>query len=79
MEQNNLYKVWVDDKMVWVETKDGVQASTPINRWARLASASPSEREDFYLSPCGIHWPKVDEDLSFEGIFADAGLCGRRG
>lgn len=27
-----------------------------------------------YLSYTGIHWPQLDEDLSFEGMFAYAGI-----
>jgi hypothetical protein len=28
----------------------------------------------FVLSRYGIHWPELDEDLCFEGLFADAGI-----
>jgi len=35
----------------------------------RLSNASPAEREQFELSAFGIHWPSLDEDLSFEGFF----------
>ena len=30
---------------------------------------------DVELSYSGIHWPAIDEDLSFEGMFYNAGLC----
>ncbi|HWV29876.1 MAG TPA: DUF2442 domain-containing protein [Dyadobacter sp.] len=30
---------------------------------------SQVERERFELSPFGIHWPELDDDLSFEGFF----------
>lgn len=29
----------------------------------------------FFLSRYGIHWPELDEDLCFEGLFVDAGFC----
>ena len=45
--------------------------------WKRLTNATPDQRQNFYLSYTGIHWPGIDEDLSFEGMFADAGLCER--
>ena len=35
------------------------------------------QRADFYLTYSGIHWPHINEDLSFEGMFASAGLCER--
>ena len=36
----------------------------------RLKNASEQERNDFKISPSGygIHWPKIDEDLSFAGL-----------
>ena len=68
-------KVWIDDQFVYVSTKDGLEASTPFKKWKRLANASQSDRQAFVLSPSGIHWPTLDEDLSFGGIFYEAGLC----
>ncbi len=71
----NVKKVWVDDKNVYVETKDGLVASYAFSRWPRLANATKAQREDFQLTYLGIYWPQIDEDLSFEGMFADAGYC----
>ena len=36
----------------------------------KLAQANEEEREDFIFSPAGygIHWGKLDEDLSFKGL-----------
>lgn len=67
----------MDETSVHALTEDGLQASYPISAWRRLANASPEQRQDFYLSYTGIHWPSIDEDLSFEGMFANAGLCQR--
>lgn len=75
MKQHVIVKVWMDSDSLWVETQDGLRVSSPFAKWERLANASQAEREDFYLSPCGIHWPQVDEDLCFEGLLADGGLC----
>lgn len=47
----------------------------PSSRWPRLRDASPEQRAQFELSYSGIHWPTIDEDLSFEGMFHAAGLC----
>ena len=67
----------MDDTKVYALTKDGLKASYPFSMWKRLANATPLQRQNFYLSYTGIHWPDIDEDLSFEGMFADAGLCRR--
>ena len=68
-------RVWVDEQFIHVRTKDGLQAKTPFQKWERLRYASQTERKSFILSPSGIHWPALDEDLSFGGIFYEAGLC----
>ena len=70
-------KVWVDDARVYAKTRDGLVASYPFAMWERLNNASKAQREDYYLSYSGIHWPQIDEDLSFEGMFSHSGLCER--
>jgi len=69
-------KVWTDDERVYARTKDGLIASYAFSQWPRLKNATKEQRNDFHLSYDGIHWPRLDEDLSFEGMFHDAGLCG---
>lgn len=75
MERYKINKVWVDDKNVWAEAQNGWKASYPFSRWKKLAQANPQQRKDFVLSRYGIHWPEIDEDLCFEGLFVDAGFC----
>ena len=74
VQRIDIAKVWVDDTHVYAETKDGIQASYASSQWPRLANATAEERRDFYLSYGGIHWPQLDEDLSFEGLFQDNGI-----
>ena len=66
--------VWIDDHAVYASTTDGIVASYDFNRWLRLRDASPEQRVQFELSYSGIHWPTIDEDLSFEGMFHAAGF-----
>ena len=75
--RHRIAQVWVDDLHVHARTEDGLQASYPFLMWKRLRNATQEQRQQFYLSYTGIHWPAIDEDLSFEGMFADAGLCER--
>lgn len=53
-----------------VVLKDGRQISAPLDWFPRLKSASAADRAEW--EPCaaghGIHWPKIDEDLSVEGL-----------
>ena len=64
-------RVWVDDTHVFAETTEGLRASYAFSEWERLANATDEQRHNFYLSFSGIHWPQIDEDLSFEGMFRD--------
>ena len=75
MERQRIQEVWVDDKCVYARTSNGLVANYPFSMWKRFEGSTSSQRQDFYLSYSGIHWPQLDEDLSFEGMFAQAGLC----
>lgn len=75
MEQYRVKRVWVDDSRIWAETANGWRASYPFSQWKNLAAATDSQRRNFFLSRYGIHWPELDEDLCFEGLFSDAGFC----
>jgi hypothetical protein len=75
--KHRISRVWVDDVRINAQTEDGLQASYPLSMWKRLSNATKEQRQQFYLSYTGIHWPEIDEDLSFEGMFANAGLCER--
>lgn len=76
-KKHRVERVWIDAEHVYAVTEDGLQASYEFARWPRLAVATPEQRADFYLSYGGIHWPQIDEDLSFEGMFTEAGHCRR--
>jgi len=75
--QKFIEKVWVDGTSIYARTKDGLEASYPFDRWKGFRSASENQLNDFFLSYTGIHWPQLDEDLSFEGMFHSSGLCDR--
>ncbi len=70
-------KVWIEDGKICAETKDGLVASYSVGQWPRLSAVTAEQLNDFHLSYTGIHWPQIDEDLSFEGMFNAAGLCER--
>jgi hypothetical protein len=47
---------------------DGRKIATPLDWYPRLKKASSAERADYEVMPMGIHWPKLDEDLSIAGM-----------
>lgn len=40
----------------------------PVNENPRLAKGTAEQLSNMELSPFGVHWPDLDEDLSFNGI-----------
>ncbi len=78
MERYRINRVWVDEAHVWAETTNGWKANYPFSHlWKNLAKTTPKQRRNFFLSRYGIHWPELDENLCFEGLFSGAGLCQR--
>ena len=49
-------------------TPQGVSLSFPVAGNSRLENASPAQLERIVIDTEGIHWPELDEDLSFAGI-----------
>jgi len=65
----NVIKVWFDDGNIFIKTNTDEVRGHPLSWFPRLQKASKSSLENFTLSPFGIHWEELDEDLSFEGFF----------
>ncbi len=62
-----------EGERMWVGLSDGRVVGVPLAWFPRLLGASPAEREGFGLSPFGIHWEALDEDVSVEGLLAGRG------
>ena len=58
----------VSDGKVSVCLPNGVTFSFPIAGNWRLESASFDQLNNIEVDEDGIHWPEIDEDLSFEGL-----------
>lgn len=56
-----------------VTLADGRKIVTPLSWYPRLQRASSGDRASYEIMPMGIHWPRLDEDLSIAGM-----LAGRR-
>ena len=65
----DVVKVWVDEKFVHILTADGVEQTEPIAGYERLRNAPLRQLQNFETDNIGIHWPELDEDLSYEGFF----------
>ena len=64
-------KIWLTDTAVWVRTADGKEAHENFDEYPRLKYATQTQRENYETDAFGIHWPELDEDLSFESFFSN--------
>ena len=46
----------------------GTEMRFPVSRNARLAKGTAAQLNNIEVSPFGLHWPDLDEDLSLRGI-----------
>ncbi|MDE6342596.1 MAG: DUF2442 domain-containing protein [Muribaculaceae bacterium] len=69
MNRTQVAKVWLDEDAVWIELNDGRIAKEYFADYYGFASSTSSQRQNYRLSHFGIHWPEIDEDLSYAGFF----------
>lgn len=62
-----------DDAQMWVTLDDGRTLGVPLAWFPRLAHASAAERAKVEISPMGLHWEALDEDISIAGLLAGRG------
>lgn len=62
-----------DDAQMWVELDDGRTLGIPLVWFPRLLRATPDQRAICFLSPSGLHWDAIDEDISIAGLLAGRG------
>ena len=61
-----------EDRMI-VHLQDGRLLGIPLAWFPRLLHGSPDDRAKAWLSPSGIHWDELDEDISIAGLLAGRG------
>ncbi|WP_157015385.1 DUF2442 domain-containing protein [Mesorhizobium xinjiangense] len=66
-------EVRFDDHTMWVDLSDGRTIGVPLAWFPRLLHATKAEREDVEISPMGLHWDALDEDISIAGLLAGRG------
>lgn len=67
--KDDVRKIWLTETAIWVELNNGRQGCEQFSDYAPLAVANKQARSEYEVSYLGIHWPKLDEDLSFDGFF----------
>ena len=51
-----------------VSMESGVEVRFPVAGNPRLSKGTPQQLNKIEVSPFGLHWPELDEDLSFRGL-----------
>ena len=67
------------DGQIIVTMRSGAQVTFPVTANPRLALGTEKQLNNIEISPFGLHWPDLDEDLSIRGILkGDYGQSQRR-
>jgi hypothetical protein len=63
------------DEKMYIELTSTKVLTVPYTYTQKLKSANPKDLQDYRLiaNGIGIHFPKIDEDISVEGIIRDFG------
>ncbi len=63
-------RVWVVERMVFVELTDGRQVGFPADRFRILSQANGEQlqRVQLRLNGDALRWDELDEDLTVQGI-----------
>ncbi len=56
------------DGHILVTMESGVEIRFSIAGNPRLSKGAPQQLNNVEVSPFGLHWPDLDEDLSFRGL-----------
>ncbi|HEU4968441.1 DUF2442 domain-containing protein [Sphingomonas sp.] len=59
-----------DEDTMSVALDDGRTIIVPLAWYPRLLGARPDQLEAYELSPSGVHWDQLDEDISVQGMMA---------
>ncbi len=58
------------DGFIVVTMHSGGEIRFPVAQNPRLAAGTEAQLQGIEISPFGLHWPELDEDLSFQGLVA---------
>jgi len=66
--------VHINDDVISVDLFDGRTITVPLAWFPRLLHATPAQRAQWHVSGAGygIHWPRLDEDLTTQGLLQGA-------
>ena len=60
-----------DEDTMWVALADGRTLGVPLAWFPRLLAASPEARAEVRITPFGLLWEALDEDISVPALMAE--------
>lgn len=69
--------VTFDENQMWVRLEDGRTIGVPLAWYPRLLHGAAEDRAKVWISPSGLHWDELDEDVSIASLLADHGDMSR--
>jgi hypothetical protein len=67
------HKVTFDEDAMWLSLSDGRTLGVPLVWFPRLLSATAAQRAKVEITPFGLHWAELDEDISITALLAGKG------
>jgi hypothetical protein len=67
-----------DEDSMWVDLSDGRVLGVPLAWFPSLLDGTVAQREAVRISPRGLHWDELDEDISIAGLLEGLGDQTRR-
>ena len=68
MKTKTVNRLWFENDRIFIENANGEVLSQPLRFFKRLTKATEKQRSQWSESPFGLHWEKIDEDISFESF-----------
>ncbi|MGH8189855.1 MAG: DUF2442 domain-containing protein [Rhodanobacteraceae bacterium] len=62
-----------DQDSMWVELADGRTLGVPLAWFPRLLGGTRAQRAECRISPRGLHWESLDEDISVTALLHGLG------
>ena len=69
LTREDIKDIRIDEDGISIENGEGAFAKEYFEDYPSLKMASTAQRKNYSVSKYGIHWPELDEDLSFDGFF----------
>jgi hypothetical protein len=67
-KQKQDIKVTFNNGMLYVEIDGGKQQAFPLAWFPKLQNAADEDRNDWDLTPTGIRWNKLNEEIAITGL-----------